>query len=108
MKKSALVLTTLAVGAAGFTLGASPATAASINGLAKADCRSERTTDRAEFVARYGGTGPRAIKRCVRSEIREAYRDCRQERRFEPKEFAVEYGGTSPKAIKRCVVDELR
>lgn len=108
MKKAAMFFTTLAVAATGLFLGANPATAASINGLAKADCRSERATDRAEFIARYGGTGSKAIKRCVKSEIRGAYRDCRQERRFEPQEFAFEYGGTGSKAIKRCVVDELR
>ena len=107
MKKAAVIVSTLAVAATGLVLGANPA-AASINGLAKAECRSERATDRAEFIARFGGTGSKAIKRCVKSEIREAYRNCRQERRFEPQEFAFEYGGTGSKAIKRCVVDELR
>lgn len=108
MKKAAMLITTLAVAMTGLVLGANPATAASINGLAKAECLSERATDRAEFVARFGGTGSRAINRCVKSEIRGAYRDCRQERRFEPKEFAREYGGTGSRAINRCVVDELR
>lgn len=87
---------------------AGPASAdASIKSLAKAECKQERLTDTAEFEARYGGTGKAAMKRCVRTEKREAVRDCKQERRFETGEFAAEYGGTDRKALKRCIRDEL-
>ncbi len=88
---------------------AGPATAdASIKGLAKAECRQELRTEPGELAAQYGGTGKKAMKRCVRSEKRQAFADCKQERRFETNEFIAEYGGTNKKALKRCVRDELR
>jgi hypothetical protein len=81
---------------------------AGIKKLAKQECKVERATDRAEFVAKYGGTGKAALKRCVKAEKREARADCKEDRREEPAEFAVEYGGTGKAALKRCVADELR
>jgi hypothetical protein len=88
---------------------AGPAQAeAGLKKLAKQECKQERATDRAEFIAKFGGTGKAAIKRCVRAEKREAKADCKADRLEEPAEFQMEYGGTGKAAIKRCMIDELR
>lgn len=90
---------------------AGPARAeAGIQKLAKQECKEERTTDRAEFVARYGGTGKAAKRRCIKHEKRDARRECKQDlrERDERAEFKAHYNGTGKAAIKRCVADELR
>jgi hypothetical protein len=88
---------------------AGPAQAdAGIKKLAKQECKQERATDTAEFIAKYGGTGKSALQRCVKTEKREARLDCKGERLEEPAEFKVEYGGTGKAAMKRCMADELR
>jgi hypothetical protein len=84
-----------------------PAQAASVDGLARAECREERQTDPAEYQRDYG-SGEAAFQRCVRDQKRDARRDCREDRREEPGEFRAEYGGTGKAAFKRCVKDELR
>ena len=86
---------------------AAPAAARSVDSLARAECRDERGTDRADFIRDYGGTGDAAFRRCVRDQKRDARRDCREDRREEPSEFRAEYGTGKP-ALVRCVKDELR
>ena len=66
---------TIAIAAAAATMAvmafAGTATAdAGIKKLAKQECKVERATDRAEFIAKYGGTGKAAIKRCMADELR--------------------------------------
>lgn len=107
MKTRITVIAAAVVATASLGLAGPASAGASIKSLAKADCREELRTDTAEFEIRYGGTDKAALKRCVRSEKREAVRDCKQERRFETNEFIREYGGTDRKALKRCVRDEL-
>jgi hypothetical protein len=92
--------------AAGLTLAA-PAHAASVDALAKAECRQERSTDRADFRRDYDGTGKAAFRRCVADQKREARRDCREERREDAAEYRARYGSGSG-AFTRCVKDELR
>ncbi len=108
MKTKMIVIAGALAATASLALAGPASADASIKGLAKAECRQEARTDRAEFVAQYGGTGKAAIRRCVRSEKRQAVADCKQERRFETNEFIAEYGGTDRKALRRCVRDELR
>jgi len=84
-----------------------PAQAATIDGLARAECREERRTDPAEYRRDYG-SGDGAFRRCVRDQKRDAWRDCREDRREEPAEFRAEYRGTGKAAMRRCVRDELR
>ncbi len=105
-----ITTTVIAVAAAGALAltGATSAQAASIKQLAKAECRQELRTDTQEFIAQYGGTGKKALKRCVRAEKRQAKRECKRERRFDTQEFIREYGGTGRKALRRCIRDELR
>ncbi len=99
-------LTVLAIAA--FAIVVPSSAQASIKSLAKQECKVERATDTREFKARYGGTGKKALKRCVKAEKAEAKRDCKQDRRTETNEFIREYGGTDKKALKRCMRDELR
>lgn len=108
MKTKMIVIAGALAATASLALAGPASADASIKGLAKAECRQEARTDTAEFVAQYGGTGKAAIKRCVRSEKRQAFGECKRERRFETNEFIAEYGGTDRKALKRCVRDELR
>ena len=86
---------------------AGPAQAdAGIKKLAKQDCKVERATDRAEFIAMFGGTGKAALNRCVKYEKREARRDCKEDLREEPAEFNAQYGGTDKAAMKRCITNK--
>lgn len=107
MRITAIAIAVAAFGALAMS-GPASAQGASNSELARADCREERRTDTAEFVARYDGKGKAAMRRCVRDERREAKADCREDRREEPREFRVEYGGTDRQAIRRCMADELR
>ena len=107
MKKTIAIAATAATMAVMAFAGTASADAG-IKKLAKQECKVERATDRGEFIAKYGGTGKAAIKRCVRAEKREARADCKEDRREEPAEFSIEYGGTGSAAIKRCMADELR
>jgi hypothetical protein len=90
-------------------LAAAPAAAqaATIDDLARAECREERTTDHADYVRDYG-TGKAAFRRCVTDQKRDARRECRADRTEDAAEFRAEYGGTGKAALKRCVRDELR
>jgi len=44
--------------------------AGEIHRAAKQECKHERRTDRQDFIRDYGGTGKRALKRCIVAEIR--------------------------------------
>jgi hypothetical protein len=107
MKK--LIATAMTMVAVALVVVAIPTTAqASIKSLAKQECKEERATDTREFRARYGGTGKKALRRCIKAERADARADCREDRREEPNEFIRKYGGKGKKAIKRCMRDELR
>ena len=69
MKKTIAIAATAAAMAAMAFAGTATAEAG-IKKLAKRECKVERATDRAEFVARFGGTGKAAMKRCVADELR--------------------------------------
>ena len=107
MKKRITAVAVAATGALALT-GPASAQAASIKQLAKAECKQELRTDTAEFIAQFGGTDRKALKRCVRHEKRSATRECKAERKHDSNEFILEYGGTDRKALKRCIRDELR
>ncbi|MCB0869042.1 MAG: hypothetical protein KDB48_10140 [Solirubrobacterales bacterium] len=53
-----------------------PALAGGNGQVAKAECRNDRRTDKADFVRDYG-RGKASMLRCVRSELRKARRECR-------------------------------
>jgi hypothetical protein len=106
MRKRLLI--TVLVSLACWAAAAAPASAQSrVDSVAKQECRDERRFDTAEFRQDYGGTGPAALRRCVREEKREARWDCREERREDPAEYRREYG-TGKAAFRRCMIDEIR
>ncbi len=82
-----------------------PALAGGNGQVAKAECRNDRRTDKADFVRDYG-RGKASMLRCVRSELRKARRECRVEKRLRPGDFTAEYG-KGKRAMVRCVRDKL-
>lgn len=107
--KKLTALSILATAIATLALASVPAAAtAGVRDLARAECRDERATDTREFENRYGGLGKAAMKRCIRSERRQAFQECKRERRHDTVEFIAEFGGTDRKALKRCARAELR
>ena len=74
-------------------------------GLARLECRDDRFDDPVEFRLRYG-SGSRALRRCVDSEIAQARADCREDAREDPFDFQGDYG-TGSRGMSRCLIDEL-
>ncbi len=106
--KRALVsagLTGLMVAAAMFVPAA--ASAASVQGAAKAYCNKERQ-DRQDFIREYGSAGKAGMQRCMRREIKLAKRECRAELRNDRRDYIRQFGGTDRRAFERCQRYELR
>jgi hypothetical protein len=103
---AAVVLAVISGGPA--VLPATAAKTASIDGLARRECRQDLRRDRRDFREDYGGTGRTAMARCVREHKREAAQECRAALRESRADFRDEFGGTDARAMRRCIRDELR
>jgi len=68
--KTLLIAIVAALAAAAMLALPLSAGAGEIHRAAKQECKHERRTDRQDFIRDYGGTGKRALKRCIVAEIR--------------------------------------
>jgi|GEM_PF-2127856 len=106
--KKALTTTGLAgLLVAGAMLVPAGASAASVNGAARAYCNVERQ-DRQDFIRQYGSAGEAGMQRCIRREKRLATRECRAELRNDRPDFIRQFGGIDKAAFQRCLKFELR
>ena len=76
-------------------------------GVAAKACKAEREANPSDFAAKYANEkGKRALRRCVRTQVRAARKACRAERKSDRAAFKVNYANEKGKrALARCVRD---